>query len=244
MLDVPILRDGVTWYRERVALLMVIGLDTASLQSALAEEGLWKAGHRDRSGERGHGETMSSPHPLNQAVIAQALQYFREGELDLCLEMGFSVNALKALMQPALASVLANAKVSWCTVTVDSARLERYLEQVLAEQKANETVTRMLLLGASNQMLKEFFALDRREVAVRRRVLKLKNRKGRWPALNEEQDATLWRAWRDGLAARGIPARNEAAMLDLAMALAETHSVLLAVLWDAIREWSRAAQSP
>lgn len=33
---------------------------------------------------------MSTPHPLNQAVVAQALHDLRNGQLRRCLSMGFS----------------------------------------------------------------------------------------------------------------------------------------------------------
>jgi hypothetical protein len=57
---------------------------------------------------------MSSPHPLNQVVIAQALHDLRNGQLRRCEAMGFSASALEALKRPSAVSVLANAKVAWC----------------------------------------------------------------------------------------------------------------------------------
>jgi hypothetical protein len=51
---------------------------------------------------------MSSPHPLNQAVIAQALHDLRNGQLRRCKAMGFGDSELDALKHPALVSVLLN----------------------------------------------------------------------------------------------------------------------------------------
>ena len=62
---------------------------------------------------------MSAPHPLNQAVIAQALYDLRNGQLRRCKAMGFSEAELDALKHPAMVSVLANANVSWCSVSVN-----------------------------------------------------------------------------------------------------------------------------
>ena len=68
---------------------------------------------------------MSTSHPLNQAVIAQALYDLRNGQLRRCKAMGFGEAELDALKHPALISVLANASVSWCSVTVNREVLRR-----------------------------------------------------------------------------------------------------------------------
>ena len=45
---------------------------------------------------------MSTAHPLNQAVIAQALYDLRNGQLRRCKLMGFGEEDLDALKHPAL----------------------------------------------------------------------------------------------------------------------------------------------
>ncbi len=73
---------------------------------------------------------MSAPNPLNQAVIAQALQDLRNGQLRRCKAMGFGDRELDALKHPALVSVLINATVSWCSVKVNHEVMQRLLRQV------------------------------------------------------------------------------------------------------------------
>ena len=72
---------------------------------------------------------MSVPNPLNHAVIAQALYDLRNGQLRRCKAMGFGEEDLDALKHPALISVLANASVSWCSVSVNREVLRRLLKQ-------------------------------------------------------------------------------------------------------------------
>ena len=180
---------------------------------------------------------MSAPHPLNQAVIAQALHDLRNGQLRRCQAMGFGPSALEALKHPALVSVLLNATVSWCSVKVNSDVEQRLLNQVRDVEKEVETIDRMLRLGASTEMVSEFHGLTHQEVALRRQVLGLPPRKGRWPVLDEAQDAALWEQWRAGVQARGINLREDAAMLALAMELAERQALPLSVIWSAIRHW-------
>jgi hypothetical protein len=180
---------------------------------------------------------MARPHPLNQAVIAQALHDLRNGQLRRCLSMGFSAHALEALKQPTLVSVLVNAKVAWCSVRVNSEVLQRLLEQVREVQKEIAAIDRMLRLGASSEMVSQFFALTHQEVALRRQMLGLPIRKGRWPVLSEAQDANLWEQWRAERETRCIGLEDEAAMLELGMYLAEIHSLPLSVVWNSIRSW-------
>lgn len=180
---------------------------------------------------------MSSPHPLNQAVIAQALHDLRNGQLRRCEAMGFSASALEALKRPSVVSVLANAKVAWCSVTVKSDVLQRLLEQEKAVATEVEAIDRMLRLGAGNDMVSEFFGLTHQEVAFRRRMLNLPPRKGRWPVMTESQEATLWEQWRSRVRAGEIGPHDYTGMLNVAMDLAETHRISLSVVWKAIREW-------
>jgi hypothetical protein len=180
---------------------------------------------------------MSTPHPLNQAVIAQALHDLRNGQLRRCLAMGFGDEDLDALKHPALASVLANAPVSWCSVSVNREVLRRLLHRAGDVEKEIAAVDRMLRLGASTQMMSQFHGLTHQEIALRRDVLGLPKRKGRHPVLDETQDAALWKHWKAGATERGIAPNDDAAMLALAMDLAETLALPLSVIWTSIRDW-------
>ena len=102
---------------------------------------------------------MSAPHPLNQAVIAQALHDLRNGQLRRCKAMGFGEEELDALKHPELVSMLVNATVSWCSVSVNREVLKRLLSQVHDVEREIATVDRMLRLGASTEMVSKFYGL-------------------------------------------------------------------------------------
>ena len=169
---------------------------------------------------------MSAPHPLNQAVIAQALYDLRNGQLRRCKLMGFGEEELDALKHPALISVLANANVSWCSVTVNREVLRRLLRQAQDVEKEIATVDRMLRLGASTEMVSRFYGLTHQEVALRREILGLPKRKGRHPVLDEKQDTEL-----------NVDLEDETSILDAAMDLAEGMSLPLSVVWASIKSW-------
>lgn len=180
---------------------------------------------------------MSNPHPLNQAVIAQALHDLRNGQLRRAKSMGFDDADLDALKHPAMASVLANATVSWCSVTVNRDVLRRLLHQVDNVAKEIQEIDRLLRLGASTELISKFFGLTHQEIAVRRSVIGLPKRKGRHPVLTEEQDSDLWNRWSESVKERGVALSDETAMLAIAADLAECMGLPISVIWSAIHGW-------
>lgn len=180
---------------------------------------------------------MSAPHPLNQAVIAQALHDLRNGQLRRCKAMGFGEQELEALKHPALVSVLVNATVPWCSVKVNRDVLRRLLSQVHDVEKEIATVDRMLRLGASTEMVSKFYGLTHQEVALRRDILGLPKRKGRHPVLSEAQENALWERWKPTVKARDIALEDDGAMLSLTLDLAEELDLPASVIWAIIRSW-------
>jgi hypothetical protein len=180
---------------------------------------------------------MSSPHPLNLAVIAQTLGDLRSGQWRRCEAMGFTASDLEALKQPSAVSALINAQVPWCSVRVNSKVVQRLLAQARDVEREIQAIDRMLRLGASTEMISEFYGLTHPEVALRRQVLALPERKGRWPDLTEAQDAALWERWHAEVKSRGVALDDDAAMFALSADLAEEQSVPMALVWGSIRKW-------
>ena len=180
---------------------------------------------------------MSAPNPLNQAVIAQALQDLRNGQLRRCKAMGFGDRELDALKHPALVSVLINATVSWCSVKVNHEVMQRLLRQMDDVEKEIASVDRMLRLGASTEMVSKFYGLTHQEVALRRDILGLPKRKGRHPVLTEEQETELWARWKPAVEQPGIVLDDAAAMLELTLSLAEELALPASVIWASVHSW-------
>lgn len=180
---------------------------------------------------------MSAPHPLNQAVVAQALHDLRNGQLRRCLSMGFSERELAVLKQPALVALLANAQVPWCNVTVNTEVVWRLVGQMQNMEQEIATIDRMLCLGASTEMISRFFGLTHQEVALRREIIALPKRKGRHPVLSEEQETALWKRWKSLFTDRDIALNDDGALLTLTMDLAEDFSLPMSVIWAAIQHW-------
>lgn len=180
---------------------------------------------------------MYVAHPLNQAVIAQALHDLRNGQLRRCQTMGFGNEELEALKQPNLVSVLANSSVVWCSVNINLEVVRRLLQQVDDVGQEVATVDRMLRLGASTEMVGMFYGLSHQEIALRRSILNLPKRRGRYPTLDEAQDGALWKQWKAERTRRGVDTEDDLAMLALAMDLAEGMDIPLSVVWATIQHW-------
>lgn len=151
--------------------------------------------------------------------------------------MGFDDEDLVALKHPAMASVLANANVPWCSVVINRDVVRRLLHQ--ADDVIQEVIRidRLLHLGASTELISNFFGLTHQEIALRRSVIGLPKRKGRHPVLNEEQDADLWKRWSAMVKEQEVSLRDDMGMLDIAADLAEHSGLPLSVIWNAIRGW-------
>jgi hypothetical protein len=178
-----------------------------------------------------------SPHPMNQAVISQALHDLRNGQLRHCLEMGFGERELEILKQPALLALLSTAQVPWCQVTVDRDLLWRLVSQLRQLEHEIDFIDRLLRLGAGAEMICKRFGLSHQELALRREILGLPQRRGRHPTLDEAEETELWRRWKDAVAGRGIALDDETAQLELAMRLAEGATATLSVIWHAMQGW-------
>lgn len=178
-----------------------------------------------------------SPQPLQQAVIAQALYDLRHGQLRRTEAMGFPPAALDALKHPGLASLLANTQVPWCHVRVNGAVVQRLLERERYLEQERVTIDQMLKLGASTEMVNAFYGLTHEEVALRRQMLGLPERRGRWPVLTEAEEVSTWERCSEKAKDRKIDPHDEAALLTIGMEIAEALNLPLVLVWNVIREW-------
>ena len=180
---------------------------------------------------------MPTANPLNQAVIAQVLHDLRKGQLKHCEAMGFSADMLAAFKEPALLSMLAHARVPWCSVKVNQTVVLRLIRQARDVKLEIESIDRMLRLGASTNMMTKFHGLTHQEVALRRQVLGLPARKGRKPVMSEAEETELWLLWHASMTNQHIDPCDTYALLAVSIRLAEETAQPLSSVWTAINSW-------
>lgn len=178
-----------------------------------------------------------TPHPLNQAVVTQLMYFQRLGQFRHIQAWGFNQRHLEQLKQPSAISALMNARVPWCSVIVNEQVLDRLLNQSKDYEREIEQVDRILRIGGSTEMISEFFALSHQEVALRRQILQLPDRKGRWPVLTEAQEHQSWEMWSREVKRRGANVENAQVMFAIGADVAEKLELPFAVVWGAIRQW-------
>ncbi|WP_338523608.1 DUF2857 domain-containing protein [Pseudomonas batumici] len=175
--------------------------------------------------------------PLNLAVAFQVLDNIKNGQLRSCLAMGFEEKDLQTLIDPHSMVALVNSPVPWFKVVVDGTIVHRLLAHA-RNMNEEDMIRRAIGLGASATMITELFGLPPKETAVRRDILGIPSRKGRWPKIGPEQEAILWGHWVQLTKEQGTNLRDMRAVLEVAMLMTEREPTQnLAMVWSIIQGW-------
>ncbi|KPA95898.1 STY4526/YPO1902 family pathogenicity island replication protein [Pseudomonas asplenii] len=176
-------------------------------------------------------------HPLNMAVAFQIMNNIKSGQLRNCLAMGFQERDLEALIDPRCVGALVNSPVPWFKLLVDSDVVQRLMAHVRSDDEEG-LIRRALTLGASSPMLHQLFGLPPKEVAVRRNMLGLEHRKGRWPLLGFEEEMRLWAHWLRISKEQGTHPKDPRSVLQAAMLMTECEPTLnLTMIWNQVQYW-------
>jgi len=196
--------------------------------------------------------------PINEAILSQILHNMRNGQLRRCIEMGLEPEILAQLQQPSVLSLLLNTPVSWCTVTIDGEILKKLLTGAERSNEEVRMIERALRLGATTQMLQQFFGLSPQDVALQRMIIGVTARRGRWREFSEEMDALLWYRWTHLMSEHQVVELEDSVqLLDIAMLVAEelnspqgsdadegSESLSLAIIWNRIQTWIKEGLYP
>ncbi|NNA96947.1 DUF2857 domain-containing protein [Pseudomonas gessardii] len=195
--------------------------------------------------------------PINEAILSQVLHHMRNGQLRRCIEMGLEPEILAQLQQPSVLSLLLNTPVSWCSVTIDGDIVKKLLTGAQRSDEEVRMIERALRLGATTQMLQQFFGLSPQDVALQRLVIGVTARRGRWREFSEEMDAQLWYRWTHLMKEHQVELEDSLALLDVAMLVAEelnipqdtgtsesTESLSLAIIWHRVQSWIKEGLYP
>jgi len=176
-------------------------------------------------------------HPLNMAVAFQIMSNIKNGQLRNCLAMGFQEGDLQALFDPRCVGALMNSPVPWFKLLVDGDVVQRLLAHARGGDE-EELIRRALVLGASSPMIQQLFGLPPKEVAVRRTMLGIEHRKGRWPLLDFEEEMRLWGHWARISKEQGTRPQDPRSVLHTTMLMTECEPTLnLAMIWNQVQYW-------
>jgi len=182
--------------------------------------------------------------PLNQAVISQLLSDLRQGILRRSLDMGFTEDDLRLLRDQDKVEVLLNTAVSWLDVKVNLDVVRRLISRVHQNHQEVVLIDLALEMGASSKMIADLFGLNQREVAFRKRMLNIDEKRGRWQELAEAQDHQLWRQWKEMITNYHLDIHDQMDMLKICMVLSRASDIPLAMVWQAQERWLGAEEQP
>jgi len=132
---------------------------------------------------------------------------------------------------------LVNSPVPWFKVVVDGIVVHRLLAHA-SNTGEEDTIRRAISLGASTPMITELFGLPPKEVAIRRDILGIPCRKGRWPLVGPEEEIRLWPHWVRLTKEQGTNLRDSRSVLEVVMSMAECEPTLnLAMVWNLVQSW-------
>lgn len=116
---------------------------------------------------------MIKPITVNEALIGNALLNIKEGNIHPCLKMGFSEEQLKAINNLSIDEIMdiSNSVVSFAKVEINHETFWKLLAIAQANTQQRQIIDRALLLGASIEMLHQYFGLSTSEVSARRQLL-------------------------------------------------------------------------
>ncbi|UGS47724.1 DUF2857 domain-containing protein [Kosakonia cowanii] len=134
---------------------------------------------------------------LNYAVLTDALNALKEGDIRHCESLGFTFDEMNALNLLSLDELfmVSRAAAPFVSISIRHDVLLHLLALARQENKRQEQINHAIRLGGSIALLNQYFGLTSNETCLRRRLLSVSVPYGRTPEPDEETDAEIWRQW-------------------------------------------------
>lgn len=180
---------------------------------------------------------MIKPITVNEALIGNALLNIKEGNIHPCLKMGFSEEQLKAINNLSLDEIMdiSNSVVSFAKVEINHETFWKLLAIAQANTQQRQIIDRALLLGASIEMLHQYFGLSTSEVSARRQLLGIEEKMGRKAAASDEESTHIWEIWQRYK--QRMESLDSQEGLERLCLIAEEGNMNLTVVWKLVSEW-------
>ncbi|WP_410677502.1 DUF2857 domain-containing protein [Citrobacter braakii] len=174
---------------------------------------------------------------LNYAVLTDALNALKEGNLRHCEALGFTFEEMNTLNQLSLDElfIISRSSAPFVTISVRHDVLRHLMVLARQEVRQQQQIHRAILLGGSIALLNQYFGLTSNEVCLRRRILGVSVPYGRTPEPDEETDAAIWRQWQKCRVENLASPEALAAMMQVTETLlSQTKELPLTTVWKRI----------
>ncbi|MEE5967108.1 STY4526/YPO1902 family pathogenicity island replication protein, partial [Streptococcus pneumoniae] len=125
--------------------------------------------------------------------------------------------------------------------------MEKILATAERSQQEELQIERALKLGATTTMIQSFFGLSPEDTAIKRLIMEIQPRRGRWRQLDGTLEHQIWYRWDHLMQENQVSLDDSLALLDIAMILTEEINagtdqdspefISLAVVWWLIQSW-------
>ncbi|HBM2978182.1 TPA: DUF2857 domain-containing protein [Klebsiella michiganensis] len=134
---------------------------------------------------------------LNYAVLTDALNALKQGNIRHCEALGFTFDEMNTLNQLSLDElfIVSRSPVPFVSISVRHDVLRHLMAQAREEVRHQRLVNRAIRLGGSIALLNQYFGLTSNETCLRRRLLGISVPYGRTPEPDVETDAAIWQQW-------------------------------------------------
>lgn len=174
---------------------------------------------------------------LNYAVLTDALNALKEGDIRHCESLGFTFDEMNALNLLSLDELfmVSRAAAPFVSVSIRHDVLLHLLALARQEHKRQEQINHAIRLGGSIALLNQYFGLTSNETCLRRRLLSVSVPYGRTPEPDEETDAEIWRQWQKCRVDNLESSDALAAMMQVTeKLLPDTEGLSLTTIWKRI----------
>ncbi|HBC0022781.1 TPA: DUF2857 domain-containing protein [Enterobacter hormaechei subsp. steigerwaltii] len=134
---------------------------------------------------------------LNYAVLTDALNALKEGNLRHCEALGFTFDEMNTLNQLSLDElfIVSRSSAPFVSISVHHDVLRHLMALARQEVRLQQLINRAIRLGGSIALLNQYFGLTSNETCLRRRLLGVSVPYGRTPEPDEKTDAAIWQQW-------------------------------------------------
>lgn len=134
---------------------------------------------------------------LNYAVLTDALNALKQGNIRHCEALGFTFDEMNTLNQLSLDElfIVSRSPVPFVSISVRHDVLRHLMAQAREEVRHQRLVNRAIRLGGSIALLNQYFGLTSNETCLRRRLQGISVPYGRTPEPDVETDAAIWQQW-------------------------------------------------
>ncbi|EPU4319883.1 DUF2857 domain-containing protein [Escherichia coli] len=174
---------------------------------------------------------------LNYAVLTDALNALKEGNLRHCEALGFTFDEMNTLNQLSLDElfIVSRSSAPFVAISVRHDVLRHLMALARQEVRLQQLINRAIRLGGSIALLNQYFGLTSNETCLRRRLLGVSVPYGRTPEPDEETDTEIWRQWQQCRADNLESSDALAAMMQVTeKLLPDAEGLTLTTVWKRI----------